>query len=74
MIQRPFLQLFARTSLVLQIFIGLVAGILLALLFPQAGSQVGLFGELFIRALKAVAPVLGARPSTWPARQSPSAS
>ena len=58
MIQRPFLQLFARTSLVLQIFIGLVAGILLALFFPQASSQVGLLGELFIRALKAVAPVL----------------
>src|SRR5690606_20043956 len=39
-------------------FIGLVAGILLALLLPQAVPHVGLLGELFIAALKAVAPVL----------------
>ena len=58
MIQRPLLQLFTRTSLVVQIFIGLVAGILLALLLPQAVPHVGLLGELFIAALKAVAPVL----------------
>ena len=58
MIQRPLLQLFTRTSLVAQIFIGLVAGILLALFLPQAAPQAGLLGELFIAALKAVAPVL----------------
>ncbi|MBD9415088.1 serine/threonine transporter SstT [Pseudomonas sp. PDM16] len=58
MIHRPLLQLIARTSLVLQIAIGLVAGILFALLFPQATAKVGFLGELFISALKAVAPVL----------------
>lgn len=58
MIQRPLLQLFTRTSLVVQIFVGLVAGVLLALLLPQAVPHVALLGDLFIAALKAVAPVL----------------
>ncbi len=58
MIHRPLLQLITHTSLVLQIAIGLIAGILLALFFPQATAKVGFFGELFIAALKAVAPVL----------------
>jgi serine/threonine transporter len=54
----PLLQLITRTSLVLQIAIGLIAGILFALLLPQATAKVGFLGELFIAALKAVAPVL----------------
>ncbi|WJN58006.1 serine/threonine transporter SstT [Pseudomonas sp. SO81] len=58
MIHRPLLQLITRTSLVLQIAIGLIAGILLALLAPQATDEVGFLGSLFISALKAVAPVL----------------
>ncbi|GAB1439580.1 serine/threonine transporter SstT [Providencia sp.] len=45
-------------SLVKQILIGLVAGILLAWLWPSAAKNVGLLGELFVSALKAVAPVL----------------
>ncbi|WP_305804655.1 serine/threonine transporter SstT [Stenotrophomonas sp. YIM B06876] len=45
-------------SLVTQIVIGLLAGSVFALLFPQAGSAVGLLGTLFVAALKAVAPVL----------------
>ena len=58
MILRPLLQLLNRTSLVLQIAIGLVAGILLAVLAPQATAQASFLGSLFISALKAVAPVL----------------
>jgi len=58
MLLRPLLALLNRTSLVLQIAIGLVAGILLALLLPQATDEVGFLGTLFISALKAVAPVL----------------
>lgn len=58
MIHRPILQLLARTSLVTQIIIGLIAGILLALLAPQATDEVGFLGSLFISALKAVAPIL----------------
>lgn len=45
-------------SLVKQILIGLVAGILLAWLWPSAAKNVGLLGDLFVSALKAVAPVL----------------
>lgn len=58
MIHRSFLQLLTHTSLVSQIIIGLVAGILLALLWPQATDEVGFLGSLFISALKAVAPIL----------------
>ncbi|WP_273869258.1 serine/threonine transporter SstT [Serratia odorifera] len=45
-------------SLVKQILVGLIAGILLAFLSPAAASAVGLLGSLFVGALKAVAPVL----------------
>ena len=45
-------------SLVLQIAVGIVAGIVLSLLSPEAGSASMLLGNLFVQALKAVAPVL----------------
>ncbi|WP_116475492.1 serine/threonine transporter SstT [Zobellella maritima] len=45
-------------SLVSQILIGIIAGVLLASLFPATASSVGLLGSLFVSALKAVAPVL----------------
>lgn len=54
----PFTLLLARTTLVTRIVIGLVLGILLAWLAPDAALQVGLLGELFVSALKAVAPIL----------------
>lgn len=47
-----------RGSLVLQIAIGLLAGLGLALVAPGAALRVGLLGDLFIGALKAIAPVL----------------
>jgi serine/threonine transporter len=43
---------------VLQIFVGVVAGILLALVAPAAAESAMLLGDLFVKALKAVAPVL----------------
>ncbi len=49
---------FIRRSLVAQIVIGLILGILLAAIFPAAARSVGLLGELFVSALKAVAPIL----------------
>lgn len=52
------LRLTRKVSLVSQILIGIVAGILLALLFPNAAETVGLLGNLFVSALKAVAPIL----------------
>ena len=45
-------------SLVLQIFMGLVAGIVLAVVWPEAARATILFGTLFVGALKAVAPLL----------------
>ncbi len=45
-------------SLVLQIAVGIVAGIALSLLSPEAGKASMLLGNLFVQALKAVAPVL----------------
>jgi serine/threonine transporter len=45
-------------SLVLQIAVGIVAGIALSLISPEAGKASMLLGNLFVQALKAVAPVL----------------
>lgn len=47
-----------HASLVKQILVGLLAGILLAWLAPAAAASVGLLGSLFVGALKAVAPLL----------------
>jgi len=54
----PVLKLLNRTSLVLQILIGLVAGIALALVAPQAAASLAFVGKVFVSALKAVAPIL----------------
>ncbi len=45
-------------NLVLRIAVGIVAGVLLALAWPDAASSAMLLGNLFVQALKAVAPVL----------------
>lgn len=50
----PFLQ----ASLVKQILIGLILGIALAYLAPEAAKACAFLGSLFIAALKAVAPLL----------------
>jgi serine/threonine transporter len=47
-----------HTGLVTRILIGLVCGCALALLAPNLAAPAGLLGDLFIAALKAVAPVL----------------
>jgi serine/threonine transporter len=52
------LQRVLRMSLISQIAIGLVLGIALALIAPGATKSVALLGDLFIAALKAVAPIL----------------
>ncbi|WP_445496410.1 serine/threonine transporter SstT [Photorhabdus sp. SF281] len=56
--KRGFVHYIAQGSLVKQILIGLIAGILLAWLAPSAAKSVSLLGTLFVGALKAVAPVL----------------
>lgn len=52
------LQKLKRTSLVTQIVIGLIAGILLALLLPEVARSTTFIGKVFVSALKAVAPIL----------------
>lgn len=45
-------------ALIKQIAVGLVIGVLLAVSIPQAVPVVAIFGDLFVKALKGVAPVL----------------
>ncbi len=47
-----------RTSLVTRIVIGLLLGIVVGVAHPPTALALGLLGEVFISALKAVAPVL----------------
>ncbi|MCW7549864.1 serine/threonine transporter SstT [Photorhabdus sp. APURE] len=56
--KRGFVYYIVQGSLVKQILVGLIAGILLAWLTPSVAKSVGLLGTLFVGALKAVAPVL----------------
>ena len=46
-----------QTNLMLRIFVGIVAGSVLALTVPGI-SAISLLGDLFVGALKAMAPVL----------------
>ena len=48
----------ARLSLVSRILIAIILGAIVAYFFPQTAAYVGLFGDLFIKALKSVAPIL----------------
>lgn len=48
----------ASVALIKQIAVGLVIGILIAVCFPAAIPVVKIFGDLFVKALKGVAPVL----------------
>ncbi len=52
------LAFFSRLSLVTKIIIAIILGIGVALLFPNITPYLSLFGELFIKALKSVAPIL----------------
>ena len=41
-----------------KIFIAIILGFLVAFLFPDVTPYLSIFGEIFIKALKAVAPIL----------------
>lgn len=53
-----FLKKWNEISLVKQIIIGLIIGIVLAISVPDYVSGITIFGDLFVGALKGVAPVL----------------
>ncbi|PWI32606.1 serine/threonine transporter SstT [Vibrio albus] len=49
---------YASGNLVIQILVGIVFGIVLATVSPEGATNAGLLGQLFVGALKAVAPIL----------------
>ena len=51
-------RLLLQMGLIPQITIGIIAGVLLAVIWPDTAQSVSLLGQLFISALKAVAPIL----------------
>ncbi|MDD1783690.1 serine/threonine transporter SstT [Enterovibrio sp. ZSDZ35] len=55
--QSPFAKI-ANTSLVVQILVGIIAGVALASVSPDSAKAIGFLGNLFVNALKAVAPIL----------------
>ncbi|MBT2692819.1 serine/threonine transporter SstT [Bacillus sp. ISL-55] len=55
---KDLLRKWNQVSLVKQIIVGLLVGIILALSIPELAKPVAIFGSLFVSALKAVAPVL----------------
>lgn len=54
---KKILKKYTETSLIIRIIIGLVIGVALGLALPQL-SIIGVLGDVFVGALKAVAPVL----------------
>lgn len=50
--------LLGRVALIKQIAVGLVIGILLAVFAPPVVPVISIFGDLFVKALKGVAPIL----------------
>ena len=49
---------YQETALIQLIIVGLILGILVAVFLPQAVPAVAILGDLFVRALKGVAPLL----------------
>lgn len=55
---KKFAAIINEIALIKQIAVGLLIGILLAVFVPKAVPVVAIFGDLFVKALKGVAPVL----------------
>ncbi|MBS5983203.1 serine/threonine transporter SstT [Clostridium butyricum] len=55
---KNLLYIWNKLSLVKQIIIGLITGIILSLTIPERVKGISIFGNLFVGALKSVAPVL----------------
>ncbi len=55
---KSFFTKWSSINLITRIIIGVIAGIILAFLFPTAAKPISIFGDLFLSALKAVAPFL----------------
>ena len=55
---RNLMKKWNQLSLVKQIIVGLIIGIILAVAIPEVAKPVVILGSLFVGALKAIAPVL----------------
>lgn len=55
---KSFFEALNRVALIKQIAVGLVIGILIAVYAPPVVPVVSIFGDLFVKALKGVAPIL----------------
>lgn len=55
---QKFMRWLKSGSLIQQIIVALILGILLAVIWPQAALSNGILGRLFVTALKSVAPIL----------------
>lgn len=55
---RAFIEAYRKIGLVPAIVIALIGGVLVGWLIPAAGLAVGILGDLFVGALKAIAPLL----------------
>ncbi|MFD1927771.1 serine/threonine transporter SstT [Sporosarcina siberiensis] len=55
---KSIMKQWSKLTLVKQIIVGLVVGIILALTIPEFAQPIVIFGAIFVGALKAIAPVL----------------
>lgn len=55
---KPLFSAIRKISLVKQILIGLILGLIVALYLPELATRVAILGTLFVGALKAIAPLL----------------
>ena len=54
----PIAKIFNAIPFIMQVIIGLMLGILLAVVYPSDKTVIPAFGQLFVSALKAMAPIL----------------
>lgn len=54
----PFAQTINKIPFILQIVLGLLLGIIIAIVYPHDHSVLPTLGNLFVKALKAIAPIL----------------
>ena len=52
------LRMYMNGNIVLQIVVGIALGAVLAFIFPELASKASVLGTLFVKALKAIAPLL----------------
>ena len=54
----PIAKIFNKVPFILQVIIGLIIGIILAYIYPNDTTVIPTLGQLFVSALKAIAPLL----------------